>query len=59
MKNSIVAPVYTKSLALIAFNVIVLSYVFTAYQVEIPVQKVADWSIEQLYKVNYLLTLCF
>lgn len=52
MKNSTPSTVYTKSLALIAFNVVVLSYIFTAYNVDIPVQEAIDWSIERIYKVG-------
>ncbi|CAD5219063.1 unnamed protein product [Bursaphelenchus xylophilus] len=45
---------YTKGLVLVSLNVIVISFLFSAYDVQLPVNDTIEWAIYRLYKISYV-----
>lgn len=51
MKLAIQLPLYTKSLAIIAVYVVLLSTLITIYEIDVPVRSSAKWMFKRIFQV--------
>ncbi|KAH7731734.1 Cytochrome b5-like Heme/Steroid binding domain containing protein [Aphelenchoides avenae] len=54
MPKGVHRPLYTKSLVLITLNVIAVSAILAAYDVEVPIRPTVKWAASQLYQIKYV-----